>query len=1552
MKSDIEIPMLRSEYGEPKSSSNGYQSVAITNFAYNDLQVQVPEVQNAWEYEQYECPTDVSSEPPHTTSVQRLRRTNARPSLNTPQGFDTSEDELTSTAFDVPRKRGRRRGGRPSQATEDYELESETSDSSNENFNVVNSRQKSTKQLGRSRRSINVTKPDYREIWDLDNSDDRSDLVLGKRKRGQPSHTSQSRKGATRHSARSRRSVNMREYRYDDETEAVDRKVPGPPKAVGAKEHFVELANNNPFRLCHNQMCHTCEESGDNDEKGSLIFCQGCTFSYHRRCLGNRNIRDHLVTKVAKDSFVLQCRRCVEIAVVKNPHASKQGRCQACYQPGAMCAPLRKKQSSKEEQRAREENNGEDPITEVPQEQLNKKLNVLFRCISCCRAFHVHHLTSQVGNLDPLIDQDPGDSLPETNAEDLYDIRLAQHRQTWRCGECSSSPAEIDALVAWRPADTKLHYTQNLRYHDFNEDDKDYLIKWKGLSYSQCSWLPGSWVWGIASPIMRKTFAKREKPATFTAEDAIPEEYLRIDIILDVEYTSVVKMRVEAVDKARLKEVERVLVKFKGLGYEDAAWEKPPRENEPERWSDYTAAYDDWVLGRHTHLPKLGPLKAHLEQIRSQYFKAVELSSQPKNLTGGKLMEYQMEGVNWLYYKWHSMQNAILADEMGLGKTIQIVGLLATLQQRHGCWPFLIVVPNSTCPNWRREIKQWAPSLRVVTYFGSSEAKRLAVKHELFPEGSRDLHCHVVVTSYDAAEDMNFRTVFRGVPWAGLIVDEGQRLKSDKNILYSALGSLNIPFKVLLTGTPLQNNQRELFNLLQFLDKSIDAAALEEEYEDLNREAIIEIHSLLRPFFLRRTKAQVLRHLPPMAQIIIPVTMTVVQKKLYKSILAKNQELIKAIFGGSQKLKQTDKSNLNNILMQLRKCLCHPFVYNREIEEKTENLALSHRNLVEASAKLRLLEIMLPKLQERGHRVLIFSQFLDMLDMVEDFLDGLGMFYQRLDGNMNSLQKQKRIDEYNAPGSTLFAFLLSTRAGGVGINLASADTVIILDPDFNPHQDIQALSRAHRIGQEKKVLVFQLTTRNSVEEKIMQIGKKKMSLDHVLIDQMDDDEDENVDLETILRHGAEALFQEEAADISYDSTSVDKLLDRSSKEDTETGNNASADTQFSFARVWANDKGDMGGDLGDEGTEARPVDPSLWDKILKEREEEVALEAAARAEALGRGKRRRTNVDYTREMIEDDGLELEASPAKPGRGRKPKEGSESDTDFQARPEAPESDDSDLDHQMPDSELQEPTKPQKSRSQILKPTQDRAFRRAELPSPNRPLKKTLNLLPKSPRSAIDGAESVASNMTPGFPLPTAIPSQQYPQSHPIASTQPVAPCLACDAHHHVGYCPLKLAGVEFCGLCGLAHFGHARTCPHLTSVTQCRQMLESLRQSQEPPHLVEMARKYVVGVIGDLRRRKKEEKIRRERAALDELPGGPSMTAPLNGNTAEARVATGYGPNGQPKSLYANVKGNLYITRPDTVINGVPGVTENGESDGFKKIANGLQVGQANGDERE
>jgi chromodomain-helicase-DNA-binding protein 4 len=370
-----------------------------------------------------------------------------------------------------------------------------------------------------------------------------------------------------------------------------------------------------------------------------------------------------------------------------------------------------------------------------------------------------------------------------------------------------------------------------------------------------------------------------------------------------------------------------------------------------------------------------------------------------------------------------------------------------------------------------------------------------------------------------------------------------------------------------------------------------------------------------------------------MAQVIIPVSMSVVQKKLYKSILSKSPELIRSIFVKDQtQLRPAERGSLNNILMQLRKVLCHPFIYSDAVEERTASQTILHRNLVDAASKLQLLEIMLPKLHERGHRVLIFSQFLKQLDIVEDFLDGLGLPFQRLDGNVGTLEKQKRIDAYNAPDSPLFAFLLSTRAGGVGINLATADTVIIMDPDFNPHQDIQALSRAHRIGQKKKVLVFQLMTKDSAEEKIVQIGRKKMALDHVLIESMDGDDDAGVDLQSILQHGAQALFDDDDQNnIRYDSASVDKLLDRTQVENTNTGDDKSAESQFSFARVWANDTGMLTDDVGDVDSDA--PNPTVWDKILKQREADAEREAAAQQKLFGRGRRARQVISVYRDNL-------------------------------------------------------------------------------------------------------------------------------------------------------------------------------------------------------------------------------------------------------------------------------------------------------------------------------
>jgi superfamily II DNA or RNA helicase len=848
----------------------------------------------------------------------------------------------------------------------------------------------------------------------------------------------------------------------------------------------------------------------------------------------------------------------------------------------------------------------------------------------------------------------------------------------WQCNECSESPRgsnPIHVIVAWRPKNFEVEVVPQL-VEMIPEIDKEYLIKWHGTSYFRVTWLTGDWVWSKAPASQMKAFLKSDrstKPIMTTVE-AVPEDNMRVDIIFDVEYHAEPESKE---DRANAEMVKRAYVKYKGLPYEDSVWEDPPSQTDTARWEDFQIALVDRVLREDIHPLRPKDLQSHLRVVREKEFaQSLILDAQPELVTGGELMEYQLDGVNWLLYMFFQQKNAILADDMGLGKTIQVLTLFSALIEKLECFPFLVVVPNATVPNWRREIKSWSPEVRVVTYYGSAYAREMTRDYEMFHENGT-LCCHVVIASYESMCDDGAKRVLASINWAGLVVDEGQRLKNDKTQLYERLRRMKFGFKLLLTGTPLQNNIRELFNLVQFIDPTYNAEKLEAQYAGtLDKDAIRELHDMIRPCLLRRTKAEVLPFLPPMVQIIIPISMSVVQKKLYKSILKKNPQLIKAICKKQTgALKKAERHNLNNILMQLRKCLCHPYIYNRDIEEQTIDPQLSHRRLVEASGKLRLLNLMLPRLRARGHRVLIFSQFLENLDIVEDFLAGLGLKYRRLDGSMSSREKQKSIDEFNAPDSPFFAFLLSTRSGGVGINLATADTVIIMDPDFNPKQDMQALSRAHRIGQKNTVLVFHLVVRASVEEKIMQKGKSKMALDHVLIDRIEADQDEE-DLESILKHGAQALFNDDdSADITHDFHSIDKLLDRSQAEQAEqvaTGgsSNQNEQAQFNFARVWQKDRGSL---EEVEVVEDAPVDVTAWEKILQEREREALEEANRQAEGLGRGKRKRGAPRYENTVIE--GLDDEIpSPDRPGPSKMRKAAAaDNDYEFQEPDDGEESD---------------------------------------------------------------------------------------------------------------------------------------------------------------------------------------------------------------------------------------------------------------------------------------
>lgn len=1056
-----------------------------------------------------------------------------------------------------------------------------------------------------------------------------------------------------RRSGRATKNTKSMMVSYDDDDDdifyAEDDKPASAPRTLSVREVF---SNDAPqeFKDAHRLVCDTCGFS-DSQHKGAYIFCQGCSVVQHRPCLGNRSSRDQCVTKVAADGFVMQCRFCVCVHQKKDPRAPSQDTCQVCHEKGPSCAPFSTKKTPKQEETLRAENGGVDPITQVAPELINNPDNVLFRCTTCHRAWHYEHLPHLGKGRDPALD-DP---------RNLKKYRRDEYQANWLCRECDAHGEErIDKIVAWRPI-TPSAYTKGTPVTDFDEDDLEYLVKWASKSYNHCVWLPGSWLHGIVKAAMYKAFLKRTFGESADAEDlqdenskdslmrwtereAIHPSWITPDIILDVEYATRPKEAEQKYkrlsreekfkeDLDRVLHVLKIYVKFEGLGYDDVVWDTPPDPSSGPLWDAFLDAYREFLNGKHFVSQPWSVMGPRLEEFREMDFAAdptsgkeyIEYKEQPAGLQRGKLMTYQIEGLNWMLYNLRNNINCILADEMGLGKTVQVVALLTALvQDNPKIWPFLVIVPNSTCANWRREIKKWAPGLRVVAYYGGKAPQSLALQYELFPKGTREMKAHVVIMSYDSIKDAETRHKFSSVKWAGMVIDEAQALKNDENALYKALSVYNVPFKLLLTGTPLQNNKRELFNLLQFVDKKMfDAASLDEKFAEITKENLGDLHRLLQPYFLRRTKASVLTFLPTMAQIIVPVSMSVIQEKLCKSIMARNPDLIRSIFAQG-KLKNTERGSLNNILMQLRKCLCHPFVYSQAVEEKSDDKEVEHRNLVEASSKLVLLQIMLPKLKERGHRVLIFSQFLEQLTMLEDFLVGIDLKYERLDGSQSSLEKQRRIDAFNAPDSKLFCMLLSTRAGGVGINLATADTVIILDPDWNPHQDIQALSRAHRIGQKKKVLCFQLVTVDSPEEKMMQIGRKKMALDHLLIESMDDKEGESLnDVESVLKHGAAALFGEgvKKQAITYDAAAVDKLLDRSGEEETKVDGEKSAESAFAHARVWEQNSGGLKDDLGE--SEETALQPSVWAAILREREEEAQREADKNKVTLGRGGRRR-----------------------------------------------------------------------------------------------------------------------------------------------------------------------------------------------------------------------------------------------------------------------------------------------------------------------------------------
>ncbi|XP_040577112.1 lymphoid-specific helicase [Lepeophtheirus salmonis] len=543
---------------------------------------------------------------------------------------------------------------------------------------------------------------------------------------------------------------------------------------------------------------------------------------------------------------------------------------------------------------------------------------------------------------------------------------------------------------------------------------------------------------------------------------------------------------------------------------------------------------------------------------------------QPLLVKGGIMRDYQIKGFQWMCSLWENGINGILADEMGLGKTIQTISLFAHLIEMGVEGPFLVVAPLSTLGNWVNEFKRFTPDIPVVLFHGNLEKRKelfRRLKDVAHVTGIRGGIKSVFVTSYEII--LNSRKLFKNMNWKYIVVDEGHRLKNFKCRLIKELKMYHTANKLLLTGTPLQNNMAELWSLLNFL--------MPEIFNDLNMfqswfsvekiqanendsismseretKVLTTLHQILSPFLLRRIKSDIELKIPPKKEVLVYCPMTAYQTNLYKATINKTLKTLledsetsdssskEDLIRSNRRPKKMYYSELNdasiddtinrrneamvwkngidvstgcqrnaprnavlnfsnkNITMDLRKITNHPYLIEYPLSEDG-NFYRSDKDMIDACGKLKVLDQLLNELiVKRNHKVLIFSQMTKMLDILEDYLQLQGFSHVRLDGSMKLEERQENIHNFSS-SSDLNIFLLSTRAGGLGINLTAADTVIIYDSDWNPQQDLQAQDRCHRIGQTRPVMIYRLVTANTIDERIVQIASSKRRLEKMVI---------------------------------------------------------------------------------------------------------------------------------------------------------------------------------------------------------------------------------------------------------------------------------------------------------------------------------------------------------------------------------------------------------------------------------------------------------------------
>ncbi|XP_043073968.1 chromodomain-helicase-DNA-binding protein 4a isoform X3 [Puntigrus tetrazona] len=1015
------------------------------------------------------------------------------------------------------------------------------------------------------------------------------------------------------------------------------------------------------YETDHQDYCEVCQQGGE------IILCDTCPRAYHMVCL------DPDMEKAPEGTW--SC-----------PH---------CEKMGIQWEAREDASDGEEDNEAGGEAEEDDHHMEFC--RVCKDGGELLCCDSCPSSYHIHCL-------NPPLPEIP-------NGE-------------WICPRCTcpAMKGKVQKILTWRwsepPPPTPVPRPSDLPADApdpkplAGRPEREFFVKWQNMSYWHCSWVSELQLEMHCQVMFRNYQRKNDMdeppPIDFGADGEeeksdkrkkkdptyakMEEKYYRFGI--KMEWMMIHRILNHSVDK---KNNCHYLIKWRDLTYDQSTWEA--EDMDVPEFDAYKLQYwnhRELMMGDEGKPGKKMKIKGKLRKLdrppeNPVVDPTIKFDRQPEYLdaTGGTLHPYQLEGLNWLRFSWAQGTDTILADEMGLGKTVQTAVFLYSLyKEGHSKGPFLVSAPLSTIINWEREFEMWAPDMYVVTYVGDKDSRAVIRENEFSFENNAirggkkpskmkkeaSVKFHVLLTSYEL---ITIDTAVLGsIDWACLVVDEAHRLKNNQSKFFRVLNNYPLQHKLLLTGTPLQNNLEELFHLLNFLtpERFSNLEGFLEEFADIAKEdQIKKLHDMLGPHMLRRLKADVFKHMPSKTELIVRVELSPMQKKYYKFILTRNFEALNTRGGGNQ-------VSLLNVVMDLKKCCNHPYLFPVAAMEaaKMPNGMYEGSALTKSSGKLLLLHKMLRKLKEGGHRVLIFSQMTKMLDLLEDFLENEGYKYERIDGGITGGMRQEAIDRFNAPGAPQFVFLLSTRAGGLGINLATADTVIIYDSDWNPHNDIQAFSRAHRIGQNKKVMIYRFVTKASVEERITQVAKKKMMLTHLVVRPGLGSKTGSMskqELDDILKFGTEELFkdegegenkEEDSSVIHYDDKAIDRLLDRNqdATDDTELQSMNEYLSSFKVAQYVVKDEEEAEEEVQREIIkQEESVDPDYWEKLLRHHYEQQQEDLARN---LGKGKRIRKQVNYNDGSQEDRDWQDDQSDGQSDYSVASEEG---DEDFDERTEA-------------------------------------------------------------------------------------------------------------------------------------------------------------------------------------------------------------------------------------------------------------------------------------------